>query len=111
VAMLFFFKDIPTKWQKECYFLQELETQYQNLISYWNHFVAPPRHKFVTGATLLQLKSIHCEVSMVFNICIIEFDKKLKFGIVFQVLEENIKTHYLRFKHFIITITDDPSSC
>jgi hypothetical protein len=23
----------------------------------------------------------------------------------------NIKTHYLRFKHFIITITDDPSPC
>ena len=21
------------------------------------------------------------------------------------------KTHYLRFKHFIITITDDPSPC
>jgi hypothetical protein len=55
----------------------------------WDRFVAPPRHKFVTGATLLQLKSIHCEVSMVFNICIIEFDKKLNFGIVFQVLEEN----------------------
>ena len=23
----------------------------------------------------------------------------------------NVKTHYLRFKHFIITITDDPSPC
>ena len=23
----------------------------------------------------------------------------------------NIKTHYLRFKHFIITITDDPTPC
>jgi hypothetical protein len=23
----------------------------------------------------------------------------------------NIKTHYLRFKHFIITITDDPGPC
>ena len=28
-----------------------------------------------------------------------------------RVAVENIKTHYLRFKHFIITITADPSPC
>ena len=28
-----------------------------------------------------------------------------------KVAVETLKTHYLRFKHFIITITDDPSPC
>jgi len=26
----------------------------------WDRFVAPPRHKFVTGATLLQLYFMYC---------------------------------------------------
>ena len=67
-------------------------------------------HRVVIG--LFYHKTSCNNVAPVTNLCRQSYN-----AVPFVTMEQkkscswNIKTHYLRFKHFIITITDDPSPC